>query len=378
MNARSSSLGYVARQWRRSALASCLSAFTFALATLASAQSPTSWRVGALHFHGCRELDASQVRPLLDAEVRPDAASSAAAVDVDVTCAGDTALLLSLTGRGGAPRVVDVEDIPMHLRARLAALAIAELLFVSSAREGRSEMPDGIPAASLASPDTTSATRRSEHDAAATTERLAVDAAPTTERLAVDAVPTTKRTVVPRRARRALLRNAASARLRAPLLAAALRASMRAFLTGRTLLWGGDLVVRVGPVGIGAHLSTAVPVRDALGTLTPSLVLALVELAVVGIDFRAVDIRVFARGSAGRAAIDAVANQRGARAYSPAAPFFEFALVLSAALVVGILAVDIDLAFGYSSGLVALAGSRDALALDGATACLAVGVEMLP
>lgn len=166
--------------------------------------------------------------------------------------------------------------------------------------------------------------------------------------------------------------------MRTPSFAAALRASMRTFIAGRTVLWGGDLLLRFGPVAVGAHLSTAVPIREELGTLTPSLALALVELAFVGIDLGVLDLRIVSRGSMGRAAIEAVANQRGSLASSVAAPFFEFALVLSAALVFGSIAVDIDLGVGYASGLVALADSRDALSLDGATASVAVGVEVLP
>ena len=106
-----------------------------ACAPVASAQSTTTLRVGVLRFRDCSALEEAQVRPLLDADLRGTSADGTSdAIDVDVSCAGDAALVLSLPGRGGAPRVLDVGDVPARLRARLAALAISELLLVASLR----------------------------------------------------------------------------------------------------------------------------------------------------------------------------------------------------------------------------------------------------
>lgn len=331
------------------------------------AQPRPAWRIGVIHVHDCRELNEAHIRPLLDAGLRADAEHEALAIDVEVVCVGETELLLSLSTRGGAPRVVDLSDVPTRLRARLTALAIAELLLVASVQDAAPAIVD-LSAAPIAATDSAPVPPTS-HAA-----EVAHSASPRASR--DDAGPSTQGLV--RRIRGALLRAPRTEGARVPLFVPVVRGSMRAFLFGRAVLWGGDLLLRIGPVGVGAHASAGTASRDDLGTLTPSLLLGVAELAVVGVDAGALDMRLSTRVSAGRAAINAVATDRNSRASSLAAPFVEGALVLSAALVWGAFAYNLDLALGYAAGLVAQSDSLVALALDGATLSVALGVEVLP
>jgi hypothetical protein len=366
------------------------------LAQHARAQSSTAWRVGALRFQGCGALSEAQVRPLLDADLRgagAGGASARTAIDVDVTCAGDAALSLSLPGRAGTPRVLEVGDVPARLRARLAALAIAELLLVATLREEAAAptptqaaepaavaAPPSDPAPDTAPAPVETAVERPSSaplDAAEPTAREAPEA-----RAAALGLPSRVGASVPaapRGARGALARvSVGDAEARVALFAPIVRGSLRVFLSGGAALWGGEALLRLGPFSAGFHASAAPATNDPLGALRPSLLLGVAELAVAGVDARWLDLRLAVRASAGRAAVagqPVAAVARGRRAGSP---FAEGALVVSAAAVFGALAVGLDLALGYSAGLVALSDVREALTLSGATLALSLSLEVLP
>ena len=326
------------------------------------------------------------MRPLLDADLRGTSADGASnAIDVDVSCAGDTALVLSLPGRGGTPRVLEVGDVPARLRARLAALAISELLLVASLRAESPSPPlapaapvrpmpvPPMPAAAVASPPSSPAPAPG-----APPDRRPPNAQPESAS-ALTLPASAPRTQATRSARGALVHaSLGEARPRSPLLAPLVRGSLRVFFAGGAVLWGGDALLRVGPFAAGLHLSTAPATQDSLGTLAPSLVLGLAELGVVGVEVGWLDLHLAARASVGRASVRGQPVGPVASGRRLGAPFAEGALVASAAAVTGALAFGVDVAIGYSAGLVALSDARAALSLSGATLSLSLSVEVLP
>jgi hypothetical protein len=106
--------------------------------------------------------------------------------------------------------------------------------------------------------------------------------------------------------------------------------------------------------------------------------LGVAELAVAGVDTRWLDLRWAVRAAVGRAAVSGQPLAAVARGRRAGSPFAEGAFVVSAAGVFGALAVGLDLALGYSTGLVAQSDARDALTLSGATLALSLSVEVLP
>lgn len=368
----------------------------WAWAPVARAQSTTPSRVGVLRFRDCGALEEAQVRPLLDADLRGASADGASnAIDVDVSCAGDAALVLSLPGRGGTPRVLEVGDVPPRLRARLAALAISELLLIATSRAESPTAPaspaldatvaappaaDALPPARAPLPAALDVSAASSLARAPSAPRHLGTPELAPESAAALTLPASaSRPQAARSARGALAHVAlGSGRTYSPLLAPLVRGSLRVFLAGGAVLWGGDALLRVGPFAAGLHLSTAPATQDSLGTLAPSLVLGLAELGVVGFEAGWLDLLLAARASLGRAFVSGQARGPAAFGRRLGAPFAEGALVVSAAAVTGSFALGLDVALGYSAGLVALSDARTALSLSGATLSLSLSVEVLP
>jgi hypothetical protein len=107
----------------------------------------------ALDLAGCAEPAAAEVRALASLELRGrlrEPADGSAEQEIVVTCSGERAELRS-TERGDV-RVLELGSVPAPLRARLLALAIAELASVPGSTPASREQPALVEHAQAAPP----------------------------------------------------------------------------------------------------------------------------------------------------------------------------------------------------------------------------------
>lgn len=368
--------------------------FLLPLTASASAQS-------RLEVRACATLDDVPLRRALDAELAGIA--DAVPLDVTISCEGLGAITLA-TRDGRLRRTLDVSDVAPRLHARLVALALAELALgatetTESARapEARAgEAPDAGDAPTPAGPASVPAiVREGAASTAETTATTATRAAlpapaasspePQSFQRDTSSSPVTPRASAlgrpdarPRRsARSALMRLTPDDVVTEPAhLAPLARGVVRLFPAQGTVTYGGELLMRLGPVALGAHASGATK-DDALGRATASLVLGLAELSLACLDHASFELCVGVRAAIGRAAVKATANTAGT-ARDLAGPFVEGALGLSGAAILGPVALALDAWLGYAGGVVARADTRTLFALDGLSLALGLSVEVLP
>jgi hypothetical protein len=384
------------RQGGRRARAAALGlALALSLASAAEGQHAVR-RVGVITLRGCARWSEADVRSALDAELRGMGEADGAPLEVVLECAGVAAVVVSLRGSSQPPRALDVSDVPPRLHARLVALAIAEMLLVGAQELAPAEpapepraTPEPAPEPSASAPSVAESSgppeRASEPSAPAPSARVALSPEPAPE---LEPAPEPRPSLASalgapgertRVGRGALTRIALDAtRPHPPLVGVSARGLLRVFADGGAVLGGGEALVRIGPVALGAHVSAAPDHADRLGVLLPSLVLGVAELSLVCLDHALVELCASVHAGAGRAAVDARALREGITAQSLEAPYVEGALALSVALVHGPLVAALELRGGWAEGLVALSDERSALGLAGPVLDVLLSVEVLP
>jgi len=323
-------------------------------------------RAGVLEVVGCPGLEDAVLREALAAELS-GLEVEGATLDLRIECLGGDVILLSADDAWTRPRALEVNDVAPPLRARLVALALAEILLVRTARADAPAAGPVAPSPIAPNPIATDLVATEARRAALPNRALL----PRASALGLPDGPG-------RRARSAIVRvSLDGTRVDAPLWAVIARGLLRAFPGHGTLLGGGDLLLRVGPVGVGAHGSAAPSVSDPLGDLIPSLVLGTAELTVVCADHEVVETCAGFWVGVGAAAAEARANSTAA-GRSLEAPYVEAGLRVSSTLVLGLVAIGIEVGLGWSAGLIALADTREVLALDGLVSTVALSLEILP
>jgi hypothetical protein len=364
-------------------------ALVLLLATTASAQS-------RVEIRACTTLDDPPLRRALDAELA--GIEDTAPLDVTITCEGEDTITLA-TRDGRLRRTLDVSDVAPRLHARLVALALAEQALGATeatdaarapdARSGEAPNADAVsataaterpaaPDAAAAAPAGTDTTATTPAASVARPEVLvsqgeSVDASGAPRAAALDA-PDTR----PRRAgRHTLARVALDGRaVETSRLAPLARGVVRLFPAQGTGSFGGELLVRLGPIAFGTHASGATK-EDVLGRATATLVLGLAELSLACVDRAWLELCGGVRAALGRAAVTATANT-ASDARALAGPFVEGAFGVSGAAILGPVAFALDAWLGYAGGVVARADTRTLFALDGLSLTLGLSVEVLP